>query len=479
MNPDSVFEGQRWGLTAVNTQNLPPRLFGFWQRFHEDFKTKTRDIGTYAYHYMCGQLWMENKRNFANIGCNTGVPDQNMQHFMSNSPWSAQAVIHHVQAEIAATPELRGGVLILDESAKERKGDKSAGAARQYNGRRGKVDLCQVGTLLAYTNGSVWCWVDGELYLPEHWFTPGMAELRERLGIPPERKFETKIELGWKMILRTHANGFPFEAICCDDFYGQSGEFRARMIDAGHIYMADVPRDTLVYLKRPDVGVPEARPGRRGRKPSRSSVLSEEKPLKVCDVARREDTNWRHVRVRTTERGELNDEFAARRVWTIHEGKPVQEWLVMRRESAENCSYSLSNASPNTPLERLAWLKCQRYFVERAIQDAKSELGWDELEAQKYLAWMHHLALTILALWFVTQTKIEWAKQYARDPALLQQLEVDVLPALSMANVRALLRAAMPLSHLTPEEANALVIKHLVNRARSRKSRMKSMRKYQ
>jgi SRSO17 transposase len=206
-------------------------------------------------------------------------------------------------------------------------------------------------------------------------------------------------------------------------------------------------------------------------------VLSEEKPLKVRDAARREDTNWRRVRVRATERGELNDEFAARCVWTIHEEKPVQEWLVIRRESDGSCSYSMSNAPPNTPLKRLAWLKCQRYFVERSNQDAKSEIGWDELQAQKYQAWMHHLALTILALWFVTQTKIEWAKQYARDPTLLQQLEVDMLPALSVANVRALLRAAMSLPQLTPEKANALVIEHLINRTRSRKSRMKSMHK--
>jgi SRSO17 transposase len=245
---------------------------------------------------------MENKRNFATIGCNMGVPGQNMQHFMSNSPWSAQVVIQHVQAEIAATPELRGGVLILDESANDKKGGKSAGAARQYSGRRGKVDMCQVGTLLAYTNGSEWVWVDGELYLPERWFTLEMAELRKRLGIPPERKFETKIELGWKMIQRVHANGFPFEAICCDDFYGQSGAFRARMNDAGHVYMADIPRDTLVYLKKPLVGIPEAQTGRRGRKPSRSHVLSEEKPLQVCDVASREDTAWHRVRVRDTER---------------------------------------------------------------------------------------------------------------------------------------------------------------------------------
>jgi SRSO17 transposase len=417
---------------------------------------------------------MPEKRNFANIASSTGVAEQNMHHFMSNSPWSAWAVIQQVQVEIAATPGLKqGGVLILDESADVKAGKKSAGSGRQYNGRLGKVDMSQVGTFLAYANGSVWTWVDGELYLPEDWFTPEMAELREKLGIPAEREFETKIELGWKMIQRTHANGLPFEAICCDDFYGQSSDFRAEMSAAGFIYLADVPHNTQVYLKRPVVGIPEAKPRRRGPKSSQSRVLSPDKPLKVSDVARLEDTNWRHVRVRDTERGELNDEFAARRVWTIPESEPVQEWLVMRRESSGRCTYSLSNASPNTPLKRLAWLKCQRYFVERTNQDAKSELGWDELEAQKYLAWMHHLALTILALWFITQTKIEWAEQYARDPSLLQQFEVDVLPALSTANVRALLRAVMPLPQLTPAEARAQVTKHLVNRTRSRKSRMK------
>ena len=90
---------------------------------------------------------MEEKRNFANIRCNTGVSEQNMQHFMSHSPWSAQAVIRQVQAEIAATPGLGlGGVLILDESAEKKAGNKSAGSGRQYNGRLGKEAMSQVGT---------------------------------------------------------------------------------------------------------------------------------------------------------------------------------------------------------------------------------------------------------------------------------------------------------------------------------------------
>ena len=71
------------------------------------------------------------------------------------------------------------------------------------------------------------------------------------LNIYAEREFETKIELGGDMTQRTHANGLPFEAICYDDFYGQSSDFRAEMRVAGFIYMADVPHNTQVYPKRP------------------------------------------------------------------------------------------------------------------------------------------------------------------------------------------------------------------------------------
>jgi hypothetical protein len=84
------------------------------------------------------------------------------------------------------------------------------------------------------------------------------------------------------------------------------------------------------------------------------------------------------------------------------------------------------------------------------------------------------LALTAAALWFVAQTKWAWAQMYRRDPALARQLAVEVLPALSTANVRELLKAVLPLPQLTPPEAMDLVITHLINRARSTSSRLKS-----
>jgi hypothetical protein len=120
----------------------------------------------------------------------------------------------------------------------------------------------------------------------------------------------------------------------------------------------------------------------------------------------------------------------------------------------------------------MAW-SCQRSFTERTCEDAKTEIGWDEFQAQKYRAWEHHVALTGLAVWFVAQTKLAWAQAYARDPALARQLEVEVLPALSTANVRELLQAVLPVPQLTPQQATELVITHLVNRARSTSSRLR------
>ena len=424
---------------------------------------------------------MQTKRNYANIARQVIDPKddgQNVQQFMSDSPWEAQAVIQKVQQEITGTAGLQqGGVLLLDESADEKAGPKSAGAGRQHNGRLGKVEMSQVGVFLAFYKELVWTWVDGELFLPEHWFTFEMASERKRVGVPAERQFATKIELGWRMIQRVKAHGLPFEAVACDDLYGRSGWFRHQMDQAGIIYMAEVPENTQIYLTKPNFGIsPHAR-GQAGRISTRPKVLSEEQPVEVRQLIAYPDTHFQRFPVRNTERGVLDDHFAMRRIWTIRDDELAEEWLVIRHENDQRYTYALSNAPADTTLERLAWLKCVRHFVERTNQDAKSEIGWDELQAQKFRAWEHHLAMTIMATWFIAETKYDWANTYARDPQLAQELELKALPALSVANVRELLQATMPLPQLSPDQATQLVVKHLVNRSRATRSRHKSQSK--
>ena len=257
---DDLYAPQRWGLPAEVIADLGDRLRRFWGRFRPCFQTQTRDGSAHAWTYLRGLLGLEGERNFANIARRVnGLEDdgQNVQQFMSDSPWSAATVIRQVQAEVAATPELRrGGVLLLDESADEKAGAASAGAGRQHNGRLGKIEMSQVGVFLAFYKDHVWTWVDGELFLPEHWFTPAMAAERKRLGVPAEREFATKIALGWQMLQRVIAHGLPFEAVACDDLYGRSGWLRQQLAAAGLLYMAEVPENTHVYLRQP-----ELRPG--------------------------------------------------------------------------------------------------------------------------------------------------------------------------------------------------------------------------
>lgn len=408
---------------------------------------------------------------------------QNIQHFMSNSPWDARLVFWQVQREIARTPALQqGGVLLLDESADQKASAKTAGAGRQYNGRLGKVEMSQVGTFLAFAHPQVnlWTWVDGELFLPEAWFTPERAQARRHLGVPDERAFATKLELGWQMIQRAKENGLPFEAVACDDLYGRKDWLRREMNKAGLVYMADVPCSTRVYHICPAWGIPEQTPGKPtpglGRPFSTSRVLDATPTMRVGQFATLPTTVWQTVSVRPTERGHLADRFACVRVFTLRDDTPTEEWLVVRQHCDGSYSYSLCNALPDVTVERLAWLKCVRHFIERANQDAKSEAGWDDLRAQKYRAWEHHLALTVMATWFVAQTQLEWAQRHPPDVLLPPQMQTDRLAGLSMANVRTLLRAVMPLPQITPEDATRLVVEQLYNRTQVRKSRLKNGR---
>src|SRR4051794_15317944 len=120
---------------------------------------------------------------------------------------------------------------------------------------------------------------------------------------------------------------------------------------------------------------------------------------------------------------------------------------------------NLSNAPADASLQTMMEWRGQRYFVERTFQDEKSEMGWDELVAQKYRAWMHHAALAALALYFVMRVRRQWAQKYPRCEKLKEEFGIPKLPALSVANIRELLASVMPRKQLTPQQAIRLVIR--------------------
>lgn len=405
----------------------------------------------------------------AHISRSGEVAQQNMQHYISHSPWSGREMIAAIQESIAQRSELRGGMLILDESGEEKSGEHSPGVMRQYNGRHKQVENCQVGVYLTFGKGSTWTWVDGELYLPQRWFSGDYHSRRQKAEVPSERHFQSKLELGWQMIERARAAGLAFSALAFDSFYGTDSAFRDRCRAAGLLYYADVRSSSQFFRSQPVVVFPPHRTGKRRQHPRVTTPWSET----VSEISQDETLLWEHLTLRADERGFLEADFATCPVWSVRtEGQVVAETLLLRREKRK-ITATLTNAPANTPLLELAQQQAQRYFIERTHQNAKSEFGWDEFQALKYRAWEHHLAFTILASWFIAETQLDWQQEHPREPTLLTDYDTDLLPALSVANVREMLRAALPLPQLSSEQAALLVVQHLDNRTRSRKSRLK------
>ncbi|MBI1930662.1 transposase [Candidatus Poribacteria bacterium] len=78
------------------------------------------------------------------------MPEQNLHHVMSNSPWHAGPILDPIQHDIATLCQadpMDACALILDESGDQKASTHTIGASRQSLGRLGKVDLCQMGVL--------------------------------------------------------------------------------------------------------------------------------------------------------------------------------------------------------------------------------------------------------------------------------------------------------------------------------------------
>jgi len=171
-------ESEQWGLSLEAILGLRDRLSNYYDRYRLYTWSQTDDTSEYGLHYLSSLMRMESKWTMANIARTSGVAIQNIQQFISDSPWSGPRLVGAIQQEISARPEYAtGSVLVIDESADAKSGPMSAGSGRQYNGRLGKVDLCQVGVFLALTNNGYQTWIDGELYLPQAWFAPENTRL--------------------------------------------------------------------------------------------------------------------------------------------------------------------------------------------------------------------------------------------------------------------------------------------------------------
>jgi SRSO17 transposase len=353
------------------------RFGHFIQGYSPHFQRGTRSVGEQAEQYVQG-LFQASRKNMERM--EEAVPDcdyQSLQHFLSHSQWDVRAVLDQVAQE--ADRHLGGSAdtgVYIDESSFAKKGEKSVGVARQWNGRLGKVDNSQVAVFACLGQGPYATLIDTRLYLPKEWVLA--PERCREAGVPePEMVHKSKAELAFEMVVGARKNGVRFAWVGMDGGYGKEPALLRRLEDHGEIFVADVHKDQRIYLEDPEPAVPE-RKSPRGKKPTRLQAQSESQRVDEWVKAQPAEA-WHQVTVRSGTKGELRVEALQARVWLWDGSEPkARSWhFVATRESGspKTIKYILSNAPAETSLERLVWMQRQRFWIERSFQDAKSESG--------------------------------------------------------------------------------------------------------
>jgi SRSO17 transposase len=345
------------------------------------------------------------------------VPDcdeQSLQHFISNSPWDASVVFQQIGRDAdAIIGHDADTCLIVDETGFKKAGQKSVGVARQWLGRFGKVDNGQVGVFLALNCREKATLTDGRLYLPECW--TNSKQRMKQAGVPDERHRHTKkTELALDMIEAARERHSSHQWIGADGFYGNDPWFLRQLDQLGETFVIDVHSDQTVYQDDPQPYVPRKNAA-RGRKPSR--LKTHHKPLSVSAwVNQQPEKAWKLVLVRHSTKGFIKVWAQTARVW-LWDGKEkhAHQWqlIVTRdRNSKNSLKYSLSNAPEDISLDRLAFMQRQRFFVERALEDAKSTCGMADYQVRGWTGWHHHMAMVMLALLFMLKIKVKYGDSY-------------------------------------------------------------------
>jgi len=374
------------------------------------------------------------------------IPDcdnQSIQHFISNSIWDEQGLIYQIQDDVAdLIGDKENGSLQLDESGFPKHGENSAGVNRQYCGRLGKIENCQVGVFLGYVNDSNRILFDKRLYIPKDWMND--TERKKKCGIPDDLIFKTKAELGLEMILDAKRRNIPFGWVGMDSFYGEQPWLLNELDKKDIIYIADIPCDTRVWLNMPDIGIPQKN-GIRGRNPTIEKVIGKDSPLRVDKFANELDSlQWHRVYLRDSERKEMWCKLACLRVYPVNDSLPGDEcWLIIRRNEGESdTKYQFSNVPVETSIEKLGKMSCSRYWIERALEDAKGDGGLADYEVRGYIGWNHHIAMVFMAMLFLLEMQDEWKLK---------------APLLTLTDVREILEVIMPKRRVNDREILKLI----------------------
>lgn len=421
-------------ISKLSEDRLAQRLL----EYNDLFVVYKRDNSTTAKHYLEGLVKCE--KGHANMERMKeeveGISYKAYHHFISNSKWDHEELISRIALDASNVLEANKQVskvatgYIIDESSHLKKGKESIGVTNQYAGVIGKIDNCQVAVYSSLVNDNRATIINEKLFLPKSWTLDNHK--CDKAKIPMHnRTYKTKPELALDMIDEDIVRGVKFDWIGGDGLYGHSTQLTHGLDDRNLFYVLDVHKDELIFLKEPEIKIPERKQG-RGRSPKKLKAIGEYNRLDKYKE-QLDNSDWTKELVRKTAKGwkKAYVHVAEVWVWDGKEDKARRRTLVITKtaDKKPKIKYSLSNGNIDDYTNKeYAYFQIQRYWVERTFDDNKNELGMSDYQIRNWIGWHHHQSLVMLASIFLLKEKIENEKEYplmsTRDARILIMFEL-------------------------------------------------------
>ncbi|MDI7269845.1 MAG: IS701 family transposase, partial [Myxococcota bacterium] len=382
------------GMMPADVKRMAERLAGYMTRFAAVFGR--REQREHAQAYLGGRLMKLERRTIEPIADKWDVPSRPLQRFVGSGPWRDEPLRKVLRGEVRRDLGHRDAALVVDNSAVQKWGKDSVGVKRQWCGRLGKVENCQVGYYVAYASPRGTSLIDAELYLPKDWVNDPVR--RKKTHVPEDVRYRKGWELGLTLVDRCRKD-LPHGWVVADDEFGRVIGFRDRLEKWKERYLVDIPCNTRVR--------------RKSGQEIRADVLAQRTPRRC----------WRRVLVRDGEKGPIEVLVYAERVTPVRERRQrhrerAETLVIVRELGTDEHRYGLSNARGVQP-RKLARVAGMRHAVEEAFATGKTDTGLHEYEVRSWWGWHHHVTLSMIGLHFLVAERVR-AKRVA--PAITASL---------------------------------------------------------
>jgi SRSO17 transposase len=420
-------------VTPATVKGCADRLIEFLQRYLPKFyRVEQRVNATLVIHGLISGL---ERKTCEPIAIQAGLPRKPIQFFVGSGKWDDEAVMAELRVHVREELASPDGVVVIDPSAFPKKGTESCGVGRQWCGRLGKLDNCQVGVFLAYAASSGYGPLDRQLYLPKDWAADEAR--RFKCHVPVEIRFQEKWRIALDLLDRT-LPGLPHGWITGDDEFGRSAKFRGELQHRKERYVLDIPCNTLIrdLERRP----PRRRKNGRGRK--------RKAPFQRVDAwaQSQPQSRWTRLTVRDAEKGPLEVDAMMVRVQTKQNRRigPEERLVVIRTVGEVRTDYALANAGPEVTLPEVVGVQRQRHRIEELFEAGNGDAGLDHYEVRSWVGWHHHMTLALVASWFLCLERRRVGGENPRHHRLTDAADIHAVAPRSRPDIQGHCRGSNP-----------------------------------